>query len=98
MLGAPEVSSTESIPAGFCSQKLWGLIFLALEPWAGGPGVRLGLLTHETSLPNFYAPHVGVGPARFTPLLLLPVWTDVVSFFNSVVVRLPFSEISDVPE
>ena len=23
-------------PTGFCSQKLWGLIFLALEPWAGG--------------------------------------------------------------
>ena len=32
------MSSTYSIPAGFCSQKLWGLIFQALEPWAGGPG------------------------------------------------------------
>ena len=33
------VSSTDLIPTGFCSQKMWGLIFLALEPWAGGPGV-----------------------------------------------------------
>ena len=45
VLGAPAVSSTDLIPTGFCSQKLWGLIFLALEPWAAGPGVvGLGLL------------------------------------------------------
>ena len=45
LLGALEVSSTDIIPAGFCSQKLWGLIFLVLEPWAGGPCEGLGLLT-----------------------------------------------------
>ena len=33
LLGAPAVSSTDSIPSGFCNQKLWGLIFLVLEPW-----------------------------------------------------------------
>ena len=53
VLEVPEVSSTDSIPSGFCSQKLWVLIYLALEPGAGEPGVGLGLLTPEISLPNF---------------------------------------------
>ena len=35
------LSSTTSILTGFYSQKLWRIIFLALEPWAGGPGVGL---------------------------------------------------------
>ena len=34
---------TTPIPTGFYSQKVWGL-FLALKPWAGGPGVGLGTL------------------------------------------------------
>ena len=54
LLRAPAASSIASIPAGFHSQKLGGLIFLALESWAGGPGVGLGLLTPDISLPNFY--------------------------------------------
>ena len=38
-LGVHEfLSSTTSIPAGFYSQELWGLLFLAVKPWAGGPG------------------------------------------------------------
>ena len=69
----PEVSSTDSIPTGFCSQKLWGLTFLALEPWTVGPSVGLGLLTPEISLVNFYPPHVGVGPAHSVSPPLLPV-------------------------
>ena len=52
-----------ALPSDVCSQKLWGLSFLALEPSAPGPGVGLGLLTPEISLPNFYPPHVGEGPA-----------------------------------
>ena len=47
--GSPAASFTNSIPAGFCSQKFWGLFFLALEPWPWWPGVGLGLLTPETS-------------------------------------------------
>ena len=35
------VSSTNPTTSGFYSQKLWGLIFLALEPWAGWSGVGL---------------------------------------------------------
>ena len=52
---------------------------LALEPWAMGPGVGLGLLAPKISLPNFYPPHVDVGPAHSMSPPLLPVWTDVVS-------------------
>ena len=70
-------SSTDSISAGFCSQKLWRLIFLALEPWVGGPGMDLGLLVLKISLPNFI--HVGVGPAWSASAPLLPVRMDVVS-------------------
>ena len=78
-LGLPSVSSTNSIPDSFCSQKLWGHIFLALEPLAGGPGVGLGLLTPKISLPNFHPPHLDVGPAYSISLTLQPVWMVVVS-------------------
>ena len=44
-----------------------------------GAGVGLGLLTLEVSLPNFYPPRVGEGPAHSTSVPLLPVWMDVVS-------------------
>ena len=55
--------------AGFCDQKLWGLTFLALERWAGGPGMGLRLLT-PISLPNFYPPYVGEGAARYASVPL----------------------------
>ena len=74
LLGTPEVSPTDSIPTGFGSQKVWGLIFLALEPWAG-----LELLTPKIYRPNFYPPHVGVGPAHSMSPSFLPVWMGVVS-------------------
>ena len=73
----PEIPSTNSIPTGFCSQKLWELIFLVLEFWARGSGVGLGLLTPEISLPNFYPPPVHVGPAHSASLPILPIWVDV---------------------
>ena len=76
---APEVSSTNPVPDGFCIQKLWELIFLALEPWAWGPGVGLGPLAPEISLLNFYPSYVGVGPPHYSSAPLLPVWMDVIS-------------------
>ena len=75
----------------FCSQKLCGLIFLALEqyvevlvwgPWLLGP---------EIALRRFYPLHMNVGPAHSVSVLLLPIWMDVV-------VRLPFNSISDGSE
>ena len=44
-----------------------------------GPGVGLGLLAPEISLPNFYPPYMGEGPAHSASVPLLPVWIDVVS-------------------
>ena len=79
LLGIREVSPTVSISSGFCSQKLWILIFLALEPQDGWPCMGLGLLVPEIFLPNFYPPHMDVGPAHFTSVPILPFWMDVVS-------------------
>ena len=84
LLRAPEASSTNSVPAGFHSQKLWGFISLALESWAGGFGVDLGLLAPEISLPSIY-PH-GCGASLFhicTP----PTSPNGCGFFSFVVVR-----------
>ena len=45
----------------------------------GGPSVGLSLLAPEISLPNFYPPHVGEGPAYSISVPLQPVWMGVVS-------------------
>ena len=95
LLRAPADSSIASIPAGFHSQKLGGLIFLALESWAGGPGVGLGLLAPKVSLLNFYPRGCGVTPfCVHAP----PTSLDGCGFFNFIVVRLPFNSISDGSE
>ena len=46
----PENSSATPTPTGFYSQKLWGLNFLVLEPWALWSGVGLGSLASERSV------------------------------------------------
>ena len=60
-----------------------------------GPSVDLGLLAPEISLPNFYPCGCGIS--------LFHVWAAPTSlggcgFFNSIVVRLQFSSISDIHE
>ena len=58
-----------------------------------GAGVGLGLLTPDIILSNFYPPHMGVDqPGR---ICAPPTSLDGCGFFNSVVVRLPFTWISD---
>ena len=53
------LSSTASIPMGFPSQKLWGLVFQTLEIWAGGlvwgwdPGSSGKTSAAETPFPIF---------------------------------------------
>ena len=64
--------STASMPTGFYSQKLWrhipGTGTLGLGSWCGAG------TPHSWDIPpNFYWPHVGVGPACSTSLHLLPV-------------------------
>ena len=62
-------------PPVFTARSYGGLIFLTLEPWARWPGMGLGLLIPEISLPNFYPPHLSVGPIHS----VCPTWMDVVS-------------------
>ena len=94
--------STGSNPTAFHSQKLWGLIFLALEPWSGEPIVRLGPLTPEISLLIFIY-HMWVW--NQPDLCLCPSYRSQWGFFNSVVgflwfciVGLPLSLISEGSE
>ena len=63
----------------FLQIEVVGTHLLALEPWARGPGVGLGLLAPEISLPNFYPPHMGEGPTHSVFVPLLVVWVDVIS-------------------
>ena len=50
-------SSTASIPTSFYSQKMWGLMFLALEPWAGEAWSGLWSLAPEITFPIFIYHH-----------------------------------------
>ena len=96
VLEVPEVSSTDSIPSGFCSQKLWVLIYLALEPGAGEPGVGLGLLTPEISLLIFI--HHILAWDQTVPHFCSSNQSQCDFFFNSILIELPFSSISDSSE
>ena len=52
----------------FLQPEVVGTYLLGTEPWAGGPGVGLGLLAPEVSLPNFYSPFL----RRDQPMCLHP--------------------------
>ena len=66
------IYSATPTSTGFYSQKLWRLIFLALETWAGGPDVGLDPLIPEN--PSYVCPpQVGVGLAHSASPTLLPV-------------------------
>ena len=85
-------SSTTSIPFGFYNQESWGFIFLVLDPWAGGTGVRLGPITHEISFLTFIN-HTWVWDQP-VPCLPLPSYQSHCGFFfNFIAVELlyPFS-------
>ena len=100
----PAISSATPTPTGFYSQKLWGFIFLALEPWAVQSSLGLGSVT-----PNFYPPQVNVvwpitilppSPLRSTLHLSAslhisspPTRLDECGFFKSLVVGLSYSLI-----
>ena len=85
LLGASEVSSTDLIPAGFCSQRLWVLL-----PGTGalGCGAWCGAGTpHSRDIPpEFLSTTCGGGTSPFH------VHSSCQSgFFSSVVARLPFN-------
>ena len=88
------LSFSASSPTGFYSQKLWWLIFLALEPWAGGPGVGLGILIPEIWLLVCIC-HIWAWDQLI--LCLHPSYQSRFGFFfNSIAVGLLFSTVSDI--
>ena len=73
LLGAPAVSSTNSIPTGFCFQKLWGLISWHWNPGLGGL-VWGGTPQSQGYPPDFNPPHVGEGLVCSASVPLLKMW------------------------
>ena len=63
---------------GFAARSYGDLSSWHWNPVLGGPGVGLGFLAFEISLPYFY-PQVGVGLVHSASVPFLPVWMDVVS-------------------
>ena len=93
LLGAPAVSFPDSIPNGFCSQKLWGLKFLALESWLGS-WCGAGTPHFQDIIPEFLSTTQECGTSLFHACSH-PTSLGGCGFFNSVVVRLPFNSISN---
>ena len=67
------------MPADFFQPEVMGTYLPGTGSLGWGPGVGLGLLAPEKSLPKFYLPHICVGPAHSVCQPLLPDWMDVVS-------------------
>lgn len=73
----PSVSPGQAEPLLFYTARLWGLLFLGLDPWVGEPGVELRSFTPQRGPPPpRIPPHaqplpVDVGQAHFAspPLL-----------------------------
>ena len=63
----------------FLQPEVVGTYFPSTGTLGWGSGVGLGVFAPKISLPNFYIPHMGEGPARSVSALLLPVWMDGVS-------------------
>ena len=83
------------ILTGFYSQKLWKLL-LPLETWAEGPGLWLGPHTPEISFPIFmYLTWVW---DQHIPCVHPSFQSGCCFLFNSVVVGLRFSSISNSSE
>ena len=78
-LGLQQFLPPTQSPLVFAARNYGDLYSWHWDSGLVGPGFRLGLLAFEILLPNFYPPHLDVGPAHSTSLPLLPVLMDVVS-------------------
>ena len=82
-------SSTTPIPTCVCSQKLWGLIFLVLEPWAGLSSVGLGFLAQEISLLTFIH-HTWVCDCHSNLWTSVPLYVSLPSYLSGWMWHLYF--------
>ena len=78
-LGLQKFLPSTHSPLVFAARSYGDLSSWHWNPGLGGPGVGLVLLAPEISLPDFYLPHICVGPAHSVCQPLLPDWMDVVS-------------------
>ena len=85
-------SSLASIPAGFYIQKLWGLLFLVLDPWTADL-----MYAWEPLLPRYPSWYLSTTCGCNASLFCIfapPTSLNEIIFLNSVIVGLPFSFIS----
>ena len=94
--GTTHAPSTTPNPTGSYSQKLWGFIFLVLEPWTvvwPGAGVSssCGVLPPHVNvaLPTLPLPHLCAATGRCSFCLSRRMW-----FFKYLVFRLPYYSVS----
>ena len=82
----------------FCIQKIWGLLFWAMELWNPGLGDWCGAGTpHSWYIPLKFIHHMWVWDQP-VPRLHPSYQSNGCGFFNSEVVGLPFNLISDGSE
>ena len=95
-LGLQKFLPLTQSPLVFAARIYGDLDTLHWNPGLGGPGVGLGLLAPEISLPNLSTTcGCETSPSHVcTP----PTSLDGCGFFNSIVHRLPFNSISDSAE
>ena len=68
----PAVSSTTSNHSGFYSQKLWGFFLFSAETLGCAVCPRAGIPCSQGIPPNFYLPHMNVGPPVLLAAALQP--------------------------
>ena len=79
LLRASAASSSDLIPAGFGTQKLWGLLFLSLESLAGGLVCFGSGSPRSCDIPPEFLSMWVWGQPVLCLRPLIPVWRDVVT-------------------
>ena len=96
-LGASEVSSTNSIPAGFLQPEVVGTFLPGTETLCWGAWCWAGTPCSQDIPPEFFSSTYEYGTSLFC-ICAPSTSLDGCGFFNSVVVRLPFNSIYDGSE
>ena len=92
------ISPATATPTGFYSQRFWGFISLALEPWLAWSVLLSSGSSWFIHMQMWGQLVLQLLPCSMSSLHWLPISTpptslDECSFFNSLVVGLPYSSI-----